>query len=93
MMKKALERIGHGLLFGIGFAFAYLVFSHLFTQWQMASLEESVFDETMFKEYGSDAGLTMKAHRPQKKVKPAISRFPARIAPTTPGRRTTVTLS
>jgi hypothetical protein len=66
MMKKALERIGHGLLFGIGFAFAYLVFSHLFTQWQMASLEESVFDETMFKEYGSDAGLTIKAHRPQK---------------------------
>jgi hypothetical protein len=65
-LKDSLEKIGHGLLLGIGFSFAYFVFDHFFTQWHIASLERSVFDDTLFKDYGPDAGLTIKSHKPQR---------------------------
>ena len=64
--KSALERIAQGLLLGIGFAPAFLVFNHFYTQWQMSSFDKTLFEDTVFKEYKADAGLVIKAHRPQK---------------------------
>lgn len=61
MLKSALARIGNGLLFGIGLGIALAVIAQIYTRWQMAE-----FDETLFRSFDDEALLVIKSHRPQR---------------------------
>ena len=73
MPKAALSKVVHGLLVGIGFATALAVLLYGYDRWQTSKMEEqaSEMDERfreslpVFKNYSSDARLTIKNHRPQ----------------------------
>jgi hypothetical protein len=66
MIKAALAKIAHGLLVGIGFAVALGVLMYVYSTWQMRQFEEKSDDIFGFKQYGADAGLVIKEHRPQR---------------------------
>lgn len=66
MLKTALAKIIHGLLVGIGFALALGALMYTYTAWQVRQFEEKSEDMFGFKQYGADAGLAIKEHRPQR---------------------------
>lgn len=65
MLKAALAKIAHGLLNGIGFALALGVLMYIYTTWQVRQFEEQNEEVFGYKQYGADAGLVIKEHRPQ----------------------------
>jgi len=66
MLKTALEKIGSGLLIGIGAGISIGLIMYAQTRWSLSAIEDGAFEESFFKSYGPEAKLSIKSHRPQR---------------------------
>lgn len=66
MLKTALEKIGSGLLIGIGAGISVGLIMYAQTRWALSAIEDGSYEESFFKSYGPEAKLSIKSHRPQR---------------------------
>jgi len=66
MLKTVLSKIGEGLLIGIGAGVAVAGVMYVQSRIMMAEHEDQYVYQAGHQEYGPKAGLSIKAHRPQR---------------------------